>query len=98
MFSFKKSEPGLLPFAQENQDNDDLSERQAMLDHEYPKHKSQSRSRRVLSSNIPWILTTVALSLYIFIFVPHPQKNRTPWSPTDLGKYLSMTKFDDILG
>jgi hypothetical protein len=95
---FKKSKLGLLPLAQENPENDETSERGAMLDHEYPESKPRSQSRRIWSSNVPWILTTIAMSLYIFIFAPSPQKNDAPWSHTDIGKFLSMTKVGNTVG
>jgi hypothetical protein len=98
MFMFKKSKLRLLPLAQENLENDEISERGAMLDHEYPESKPQSRSWRIWSSNVPWILTTIAMSLYIFIFAPSPQKNHAPWSHTDIGKFLSMPKVGNNLG
>jgi hypothetical protein len=89
MFMFKKSTPGLLPIAKESQEEDSSSERDAMLDHEYQERSSRSRSRQIWSSNVPWILTTIALSLYIFISHPSPHKNDTPWSPTDVGKLVN---------
>ena len=92
MFTFKKPNPGILPLTQENKESDEISEREAMLDHEYPGTKPRSRSRRILSSNIPWILTTIALSIYIFVHNPSQRGGREPWSPTDVGKYISMIK------
>jgi len=86
MFSFNKSEWGQLPLAQEDEESDALSE--AMLDHEYPERKTHSRIWRVCTSNIPWIFTTLALLLYIFIFAPIPQEKNVPWSSTDIGKFL----------
>jgi hypothetical protein len=84
MFTFKKSKLGLLPVAQEDQEDET---REAMLGHEYMERKPQSRIRRILNSNVPWIITTVALSIYIFVFAPSPQLKKVAWSPTDVGEF-----------
>jgi hypothetical protein len=88
MFSAKESERGLLPLTQENQDSDRDSEMEAMLDDEYLKSKSRSNIRRVCSSNVPWIFTTIALLLYILYSASTSQKKDVPWSPTDVGKFF----------
>jgi hypothetical protein len=98
MFMFKKSKLGLLPLAQENKENDETFEREAMLNHEHVESRPRSRSQRVWSSNVPWIITTMALSLYILISAPSLQKNHAPWSPTDVGKFFPMTKVGNTLG
>jgi hypothetical protein len=90
MFMFKKPKPGLLPLSQENKEIDEMSERDAMLDHDYLGTKPLSRSRRIWSSNIPWILTTIGLSIYIFTLHSSQQKTQEPWSPTDVGKFGSI--------
>jgi hypothetical protein len=87
MFPFKKSEGALLPLAQEDLDEEQSFERTTMLNHEYQDRKPQSRLQRLCSSNIPWIFTTVAALIYIFVFNPPTQKNLTPWSPTDAGEF-----------
>jgi hypothetical protein len=93
MFPSKESERGLLPMAQQNHDSDIDSEMEAMSDDEYLKSKPQSRVRRICSSNVPWIFTTITLSLYIFYSASIPQKKDVPWSPTDVGKYISDYNF-----
>jgi hypothetical protein len=92
MFMFKKSTRSILPLAQEIEEKDGDSEQTAMLDHEYLESKSRSRSWHLWRSNVPWILTTVALLLYTFVFTPSDKRNKTPWSPTDVGKFVSITR------
>jgi hypothetical protein len=88
MFTFKKYTPGLLPIAKDSQD-DDSSERDTMLEHEYQERNSRPRTRRILTSNVPWILTTIALAIYIFISRSSAHQCDAPWSPTDVGKLAS---------
>jgi hypothetical protein len=89
MLLFKKSEPHLLPLAQEDHEGAQ-GELEDMSDDEYLKLKPHSRLRRLCSSNIPWIFTTLALLLYIFSTAPLRHKKDVPWSSTDIGNFLSM--------
>lgn len=89
MWSFKKAEFQALPIKEENSQSDDSSESEAMLDHDYRKYDSRSRLRQACSSNIPWIFTTAALSLYILIFASGPHAKGVPWTSTDVGNFLS---------
>lgn len=91
MFTFKTYSPGILPIAKESQDDISTSERDSMLDHEYQKPTPRSRTRRILTSNVPWILTTAALSVYIFVSRSSQSRNNVPWSPTDVGKFVGNT-------
>jgi hypothetical protein len=86
MFSFKKSSRGLLPLSQDSEEKDSASEQSSMLDEEYLERTTPSKSWRLWTSNVPWILTTVALSLYILFFTPSAKKNDVAWSPTDASK------------
>jgi hypothetical protein len=85
MFRFKNYTPGILPIAKESQD-DSSSERDAMLEHEYQERNPRSRTRRILTSNVPWIFSTMALATYIFISRPSSHQCAAPWSPTDVGE------------
>jgi hypothetical protein len=85
MFVYKESEPERLPLAQGDRDTENESELESMSDDEYTERKPRSTLRRVCSSNIPWIFTTIALSLYILTSSPAPQNKNVPWSPTDVG-------------
>ena len=90
MFKIKQSS-SILPLTQESEekygDSGD-SEQSSMLDHhdDYLEPKSQSRSWRLWSSNVPWILTTIGLTIYIFISRPPKEDHHVAWSPTDVGK------------
>jgi hypothetical protein len=71
MFTFKKNLSGILPLAQDVEDKDGASEQSTMLDHEdYMTRKPPSRARRLWTSNVPWIVTTIVLSLYILLVIP----------------------------
>jgi hypothetical protein len=98
MFTFQKSTSSILPYAQGIEDKDVASESEqtSMLDHDYVEEKRQRKSWRLWSSNIPWIITTVALSIYILIRSPSNKRIDTPWSPTDAGKSLEMTEIKHI--
>ena len=98
MFKFEKSKLGLLPLAQADHECDEASEEEeAMLDHQHPENKSRSRSRRIWSSNIPWIFTTVAMSIYIFFVTPSVQKNYAPWSLKEVGMLFPLWKSRESL-
>jgi hypothetical protein len=86
MFLTSKSEPALLPLTQESRESDETSESEIALDDQYIERKPRSRIRRLCTSNIPWILTTVSLSLYILRFGPTTQREDVPWNPTDVGE------------
>jgi hypothetical protein len=94
MLPVKESEQSLLPLAQDHREADESSESEAMLDHEYVETKPRSRIRRVCSSKIPWIFSTLALSLYILSSALTSQKEDVPWSPTDTGKFSLITAYD----
>jgi hypothetical protein len=99
MFPFQKSARGILPISQEIDEKDGgASESTAMLDDdEYLQRKPPSTARRLLRSNIPWIISTISLFVYILFFTQfkspvHKEKINVAWSPTDVGK-LSTKKF-----
>jgi len=62
MFPFHNSKASFFPL---HRDSEDGSERDQMLDNgEYVKERNASRTRRCWSSNVPWMLITLALSVY----------------------------------
>jgi hypothetical protein len=97
MFSFKKSShSSVLPISQDDE-KDSASEQSSMLGHDYLPKNEMSRSWRFWSSNVPWIITTTILAVYILVVVP-PNLSTVksvvggaegqcelspPWSPTD---------------
>jgi hypothetical protein len=84
MFPFSKTKEG---FSSVRQDSEDDTERDGMLDQrEYVDERNTSNSRRFWSSNVPWIFTTLALSLYIIASSTYHNKKTTGlWSETDVG-------------
>jgi hypothetical protein len=89
MFACEKFRSDLLPLVQDDRQGDDESSSEAMFDNENLGSKPQSRIRRLCCSNVPWIFTTIVLSLYIFAFAPALRMKDVPWSPTDIGKHHS---------
>jgi hypothetical protein len=82
MFSFSNTKAG---FSTLGQDSEDDAERDRMLDRrEYIEEKNGPRSWRFWSSNVPWMLTTFALSVYIVASAIYHRKINGVWSPTDL--------------
>lgn len=83
MFSFGKAKAG---FSSLHQDSEGDPERDQMLDHnEYFEERKTLRSHRFWSSNVPWMLTTLALSIYIIVSSTYHKEIIGPWSPTDVG-------------
>ena len=97
MFTFKKSQLPLFSLPQTKQESDAISEQEAMLDHEYHAREVHPQNRRLWSSNVPWIFTTIALTIYISVFKQPLQDHRGPWSPTDAGKSLLAARKDHFL-
>jgi len=81
MFPFSKTKAG---FSSLGRDSEGDAERDRMLDSEYVEEKNRPRSRRFWSSNVPWMLTTLALSAYIIASAIYDRKINGLWSPTDL--------------
>jgi Mycotoxin biosynthesis protein UstYa len=88
MFTFSKSKASFSSLRQE--DSEDGVEHDQMLDHHtYDEERNRSRSHRFWSSNIPWIITTIVLSIYIIATSIYHKRTTTLCNPTDLRKQLS---------
>jgi hypothetical protein len=84
---FSKSK---VSFSSLREDSEDGVEHDQMLDHHtYAEERNRSRSQRCWSSNIPWIFTTIVLSVYIIVSSIYHKRTTELCNPTDLGKQLS---------
>jgi hypothetical protein len=84
MFTLSKSKDG---FSSLREDSEDCVEHDQMLDHyTYVEERNRSRSQRFWSSNIPWMFTTIALSIYIIASSIYHKRTTGLCNPTDLGK------------
>jgi hypothetical protein len=76
-------------FSSLGQDSEDDAERDGMLEkNEYAGEKVTPKSRRFWSSNVPWMCSTLVLSVYIIATSVHQRKTPDLWSPTDLSTSL----------
>jgi hypothetical protein len=72
-------------FSSLGQDSEDDAERDGMLEkNEYAGGKATPKSRRFWSSNVPWMCSTLVLSVYIIANSLYQRKTPDLWSPTDL--------------
>jgi hypothetical protein len=84
MFPFTKSKAG---FSSLRQDSEYDEEAEGKLDQsEYVEKRNISENRRFWSSNVPWIFTTLALSLYIIAYSIFHKQTCKPSTSTDFGK------------
>jgi len=76
-------------FSSLGQDSEDDAERDGMLEkNEYAGEKVTPKSRRFWSSNVPWMCSTLVLSVYIIANSLYQRKTPDLWSPTDLSNSL----------
>jgi hypothetical protein len=76
-------------FSSIGQDSEDDTEREQMIEkNEYVGEKVTPKSRRFWSSNIPWMITTAVLSVYIIGTALYNRKSDPLWSPTDMSRSL----------
>jgi hypothetical protein len=74
-------------FSSLGQDSEDDAERDGMLEkNEYAEEKVAPKSRRFWSSKVPWMFSTLVLSLYIVATSIYQKKENVLWSPTDMSK------------
>jgi hypothetical protein len=101
MFPFENSKATSFPL---HRDSEDDSERDQMLDNdEYVEERSASRTRRFWSSHVPWMLITLALSVYTIASTAYYRSSTGSCScgVTDIGNLLSTPShraFSHILG